>query len=365
MNKRGTISNRQVFFILTMLLTGIYILTLPRHMVALTGTDGWLALLGGGFISGCMLFFINKISLKFPNKTVVEFAPLVLGKGLGKGIGLILVVYFTLLAAVSLRIFTEMLKSVLLVETPRWIVVAALVILITWIVQNGIEDIARFTELIAPIIILFLFIALIGDFKYMEVVRIKPIFQSSKGALFKGLLSVLSYYGIIIILLMLYPYVNKPEKLNKTSLGALLFAVLITVAFFLGSIATFGIYETARMAWPVIELVKMVRLGEFLERVESIFLSVWLSIAFINISVLSFCSIAGWSQLAGRKNYRRVTYPFMIILLAVTLWPRDLLEVLGIYQLNFTYGFVISLLVPLFLWAVSRFYKERVTDVQR
>ena len=139
--------------ILIMLLTGIYILILPRHLVTIVGTDGWLVLLVGGFVSSLMLFFINKISRKFPGKTVVEFAPVVMGLFLGKLLGGILVVYYTFLAAVSLRIFAEMLKSVLLSDTPRWVVVVALVALITWIVQNGLEDIARFTELLAPIIL--------------------------------------------------------------------------------------------------------------------------------------------------------------------------------------------------------------------
>lgn len=357
MIKRGTISPRQVFFILTMLLTGIYILILPRHMVFLTGTDGWLVLIGGGFVSGVILILINKVSIKFPGKTVIEFAPLVVGRLLGKIIGGILAIYFTLLAAGSLRIFTEMLKSALLAETPRWIVVLCLVGLIIWIIQNGLEDIARFTELLAPIILLLLIGALIGDIRYMEVIRLKPILKTEPISLLEGFISTLSYFGVIIILLMLYPYVNAPEKLTKTSLGALLFAIVITVAVFAGTVATFGIYETGRMAWPVIELVKMVRIGEFLERMESLFLAVWLSIAFINVSVLSFCSISGWTQLINRKNYQKLTYPVMFLLLGMSLWPKDLLAVLGLYRINFTYGLSISLAIPLLLFVFTLFSK--------
>ncbi|KJS19757.1 MAG: hypothetical protein VR72_17585 [Clostridiaceae bacterium BRH_c20a] len=363
MIKRGTISPRQVFFILIMLLTGIYILILPRHLVTIVGTDGWLVLLVGGFVSSLMLFFINKISRKFPGKTVVEFAPVVMGLFLGKLLGGILVVYYTFLAAVSLRIFAEMLKSVLLSDTPRWVVVVALVALITWIVQNGLEDIARFTELLAPIILLLLIAAFLGDVRYMEAIRLRPMFQSAALPLLEGFLSSLSYFGIIIVLLMLYPYVNAPKKLTITSLLALAFAVLITIGFFIGAVATFGIYETGRMAWPVIELVKMVRVGEFLERVESLFLSVWLSIAFINVSVLAFCSVSGWTQLINAENYRKLTYPIMLSLLLLSLWPRDLLDVLGLYSLNFTYGFLITLIIPFFIFVVSQFHKGEKNDV--
>jgi len=363
MIKRGTISPRQVFFILTMLLTGIYILILPRHLVSITGPDGWLVLLAGGFVTAIMLFFINRISRKFPGKTVVEFTPLVLGPIFGKILGGILVVYYTFLAAVSLRIFAEMLKSALLADTPRWLVLIGLIALIIWIVQNGLEDIARFTELLAPIIILLLIAALLGDLRYMEAIRLRPILQSPPLALVEGLISSLSYFGIIIVLLMLYPYVNKPKKLTVTSLAALLFAILITMGFFMGTVATFGVYETARMAWPVIELVKMVRIGEFLERVESLFLSVWLSIAFINVSVLAFCSVSGWTQLFKVKNYRKLTYPIMVLLLGLSLWPKDLLDVLGLYRMNFTYGFVITLLIPLFILGVSLFHKGEKENV--
>ncbi|KJS83516.1 MAG: hypothetical protein JM58_12530 [Peptococcaceae bacterium BICA1-8] len=335
MIKRGTISPRQVFFILIMLLTGIYILILPRHMVTMVGTDGWLVLLVGGLVSSLMLFFINRISRKFPGKTVVEFAPVVMGPFLGKILGGILVVYYTFLAAVSLRIFAEMLKSVLLSDTPRWVVVLALVALITWIVQNGLEDIARFTELLAPIILLLLIAALLGDLRYMEAIRLRPMFQTEPFSLLEGFISSLSYFGIIIVLLMLYPYVNAPKKLTITSLLALAFAVIITMGFFMGTVATFGIYETGRMAWPVIELVKMVRVGEFLERVESLFLSVWLSIAFINVSVLAFCSVSGWTQLINAENYRKLTYPIMPLPLILKSLAQRFIGCLRLIQVEF------------------------------
>jgi spore germination protein (amino acid permease) len=357
MIKRGTISPRQVFFILTMLLTGIYILILPRHLVLIVGTDGWLVLLAGGLVSAIMLFFINRVSRKFPDKTVVEFAPLVLGGVLGRIFGILLVAYYTFLAAVSLRIFAEMLKSALLPDTPRWIVLVGLIALVAWIVQNGLEDIARFTELLAPVILLLLISVLLGNLGNMEAIRLRPVLHTYPSALFEGLISSLSYFGVIIILLMLYPYVNAPKKLTLTSLAALVFAVSITTSFFLGTVATFGVYETGRMAWPVIELVKMERIGELLERLEALFLSLWLSIAFINVSVLSFCSISGWTQVLKKKNYRKLTYPILFFLLILSLWPKDLLDLLGLYKINFTYGFVITLIVPLFIMIVSLFYK--------
>jgi len=103
--------------------------------------------------------------------------------------------------------------------------------------------------------------------------------------------------------------------------------------------------------------------GEFLERVESLFLSVWLSIAFINVSVLAFCSVSGWTQLINAENYRKLTYPIMLSLLLLSLWPRDLLDVLGLYRLNFTYGFVITLIIPLFIFVVSLFHKGEKKNV--
>ncbi|NLT94508.1 MAG: endospore germination permease [Clostridia bacterium] len=362
MIKRGTISPRQIFFILTMLLTGIYILILPRHLVLVAGVDGWFVLLAGGLVSAIMLFFINRVSRKFPGKTVVEFAPLVLGSFLGRIFGAFLVIYYTFLAAVSLRIFAEMLKSALLPDTPRGLVLTVLIVLVAWIVQNGLEDIARFTELLSPLILLLLVLVLLGNLNHMDLIRLRPVLQTPPLDLLEGVISSLSYFGVIIVLLMLYPYVNAPKKLTTTSLVALFFAVSITVAFFLGTVATFGVYETGRMAWPVIELVKMERIGELLERLEAFFLSLWLSIAFINVSVLSFCAISGWTQLLKLKNYRKLTLIIMGLLLVLSLWPKDLLALLGLYKINFIYGFVVTLVVPLFIMVVSLFHKGEKTN---
>lgn len=354
MEKDGKISPRQSFFIVFMLLIGIFYLVLPRNLVLQVGTDGWIVLLLGMVFALVTVFAITTVGKKYSDKTVVEYAPLILGNIVGKVIAVVFVLYFSFLAIGSLRLLVELLRSTLLTETPRNILLLGLILLLGWLLKNGIEDIARFTEFVSPIIIILTISILLADFRFMEPLRLQPVLQNSLFALGKGVLGSVSYFGLVIVILMLYPHINEPKKVPKTMIWALVLGGAFTLLMFMMAVTVFGVYETGRMAWPVLELAKMVKIGNFIERIEALFLALWVSSAFINSSILCYCSITGFAQLIGRKSYKKLIIPFMVFYLLVSLFPKGLLQIIEIYYWFQWLGLFITFVLPLVLLVKGR-----------
>ncbi len=356
MNKIGNISPRQAFFLMLILYNGIFYLMLPRQLVHAAGSMGWLALFLGLGVAIAVVGFITGLGRRYAEKSIVQYALLVLGKGLGYPISLVLLLYFALLAVGSLRIFAELLHSALLPETPRFVLVVSLVLLIYWVVQNGLEDMARVTEFLAPFIIFLLLVALLGNIQYGEVDHLKPVVFVEWWKIGRGILSVISYFGLIVTLLMLFPFIKPYERVARMSVFAVMIGGATSAVTYFSLLTTFGVEETARMAWPVLEMVRMVRISSFLERLDALFLAVWLSTAFLNASLLSFCFLEGTSQLLG-YSYRKLTLPVLAIFVVIALLPPGLIQVLHIYHYLEIYGFIITLGIPLLLFFVSSLRK--------
>lgn len=356
MNKIGNISPRQAFFLILILLNGIFYLMLPRQLVNEVGSMGWLALMLGLGAAIAIIGFITGLGRRYADKSIVQYAPLILGKALGYPISLVLLLYFAMLAVGSLRIFAELLNSALLPETPRLVLIGSLVLLVYWVVQNGLEDIARVTEFLSPFIIFLLFLALLGNIQYADISRLKPVVFIEWWKIGRGILSTVSYFGLVVTLLMLFPFIKPYDRVARMGFFVVVTGGLISGVTYLSLLTTFGVEETARMAWPVLEMVRMVRISSFLERLDALFLAVWLTTAFLNASLLSFCFLEGTSQLLG-YSYRKLTLPVLGIFMVITLLPPGLIQVLNIYRYLEIYGFVITLGIPLLLFLVSSIKK--------
>ena len=72
----------------------------------------------------------------------------------------------------------------------------------------------------------------------------------------------------------------------------------------------------------------MVRIGPFLERIEAVFIAVWLSIAFLNGSVLMHCSAQCLQELCRRLDRRVTNLAAFVIIWAGALWVNDMARML-------------------------------------
>ncbi|WP_051870503.1 GerAB/ArcD/ProY family transporter [Brevibacillus laterosporus] len=72
------ISLMQYIFIIHGTQVGIGILTLPRELTEIAGTDGWISILFGGVCSVLTSILITSIMKKHPDKTLYELLPTIL-----------------------------------------------------------------------------------------------------------------------------------------------------------------------------------------------------------------------------------------------------------------------------------------------
>ena len=120
MLEKGKVTNRQGILLLCFtLVVSTAVLFLPAITATTAGRDGWISVLTVATAYGLLVaWVIIKLGSKFPDRTLVEYAPVIFGPYLGKLIGVAYVFWFTHINSVIVREFGDFLLASFMPETP-------------------------------------------------------------------------------------------------------------------------------------------------------------------------------------------------------------------------------------------------------
>lgn len=357
MGGKGKISNIQAAML------AITSLTIIGHLILLTlvldqsRQDGWLAGVFGSILGLIGIIALSKLSQRFPGLTLIEIL-FQHYSWIGKIIGVFYLIYFYIMAVLGVRLFGEAYK-IIMPETPLWAFITVILLLVAYIVYLGLETLARLNQIMLPVLVVFavavVFLTFANDKDYGNLL---PIMGNGMLPVMRGSLSVMGWFGEFVVLGMVLPYVQRPEKLVKTGL----YAAGITLLFFLGPItgpvALFGADEAASMAFPTFSEVRYIEAGEVINRFDSIAILFWTVGLMIRISLFYYGFSLGVVQILGTSTYRPLVIPIgWLIGVGAVLFSKNFSELTEfLFKTYVPLNILMGAILPLFfiLWALVR-----------
>ena len=88
---KAKISRMQIFLLIPNMLFGKAIGITSGVMVGKIGADTWISMTFGFIIGAIIIFLLTYLSSKFPEKTIIQYSEELLGNGLGKLLGGLLI----------------------------------------------------------------------------------------------------------------------------------------------------------------------------------------------------------------------------------------------------------------------------------
>lgn len=218
--------------------------------------DAWIAILLA-LAAGMILFFVYYFLYKqFPDLPLTEYIPIIVGKYLGRFIGLLYILYFLYIGTRILRSFGDLLLSSTLPNTPLFVINLLMICTIVYVLYLGIEVLARTGEF------LFLVLALIFNGTILLVIasglidleNLLPIFEGGwqpiREAVFPSLLTF--PFGEMIVFTMLLPYFNNQSSLLKVSLFGMFYSGMFLVITTIMNFSVLGPDIAIRSLFPLI-----------------------------------------------------------------------------------------------------------------
>ncbi|MCX7921701.1 MAG: spore germination protein [Clostridia bacterium] len=351
--ERGIISPLQLSYLAITVVIATADVFLPAFVAQESGRDSWIAVIIGTIFTLFAVAVFLALGMKYPDKTIIQYSDEILGKWLGKGVGLIYVYYYIVIAAVSTRELGELFVISFNPFAPIAVYNIITMAVAAYAVMKGIEVIARVNEVLLPTgLFVLIFIALVNipnmNFKNFLPILADGIYPSVKG----GIL-IQGWLLEVIVVLQLIPFSSEKQKLKKLISASV---VLLGLGLQIGvlTIAVFGPL-TGKFLFPALEYVRYAALGEYLENLDIIIMGVWITGIFIKIAVFYYAAVHGISQLVGFKSYKPVVVPVGILLATISIVAvKRLIQFIHYLHYIFPlYSFVIGFAIPFILLVIS------------
>ncbi|QTL52220.1 MULTISPECIES: GerAB/ArcD/ProY family transporter [Priestia] len=318
--EKAKISASQLFILMVLFELGTSLL-LPIAMDA--KQDAWLAILFGMVLSFVLLLVYHRLYLYYPDLLPTEYMQKILGKALGSLLAFIYIFYFIYDVARVLRDIGEMLLTFAYPDTPLFIANALLILVIIYTVRKGIEVIARSGE----IFFIFMYILAVTGFilivcsGLIDFKNLRPVLEEGIFPILKVTFNQILYFpfGEAIVFTMILPYLKNPKKAKVTMIWATgLTGINLTITMIV-NLSVLGVDLTARSQFPLLSTVQSIQVADFLERLDVFFMLALVIGGFFKISVLFYAAVIGTANLFKIKSPSRLSYPFGIIILFMSL----------------------------------------------
>lgn len=331
---------------------------LPAFVAQEAKADAWISVIIGSLSSLIIVNIFITLALKYPNKTIVQYSCDILGKPLGKIIGLSYVYLFLMISWAVTRELEEVFVIAFNPESPILVYGIMALIVAAYALMHGLEVIARINEILLPIgLIVLLFIAII-NIPILDMTHYLPILYDGIIPPLKGAFLIQTWIVEIVIILQIMPFVKEKQKIRRYMNISI---IIISIGLMAGIsiIAVFGPSLSGKLLLPALEYVRIASFGPYIKNLDISVMVVWTSGIFIKIALSFYAGTLALSQLLGIKSYKSLIMPVgVLIVVFASASSRMLIEILHFLKFDMPfYAVVMTLIIPLLLLIVSKFRK--------
>jgi spore germination protein KB len=287
---------------------------------------------------------------------IIQYSELLLGRIVGKIVGLLYIWLFLHVSADAVRVCGEYFTTAPMPETPLLVFLLTIVLVTAYAAYNGLEVVARMSEIIMPLILLAVLIIGFLVFKEIEFKNLKPVLEDGILPVFHGAVTSASRGIEPLLLAMLSPYLNDKKRKTVSYVIALSVFTIILTIIDIQILTSLGANQAKVFTFPYINLMRRINFADIIERIELIYIGIWLLGVILKVSLYFYLAALGSAQLFNLKSYKPIVLPVgvIIVLLSVFLY-RNLVQMSEFfsYKILTPYNLFFILVIPLFLLMVS------------
>jgi spore germination protein KB len=357
MLEKVEISNRQAMLLLIATVLPTSIFSLPMFTVAEAKEDAWISVIIASIVGVIVVLNAVLLGRKFPGKALGEYCEDILGKIPGKLAGLIFIGFFLYLTAMTTREFSEFMITVFLDDMPISILLTSIIFVCALAVFQGLEAIGRLNEVLIILVIGSFLLSLLLATGELQSTRLLPVYANGLIPILKGAIHVAGRMGEVIIIAFLVPYMDRKRLAARTGLTAVFILTALFSLTVIVAISCFGAFETGRLIFPNFMVARNIIFTDVLERVESIFMLIWVFGAFSKLTICYYVTVLTTSQWLNLTNYHSLVLPIGTVIVGISLLDylnfSELINFLGkiwsCFALSIELGIPVILLLVAFI----------------
>ncbi|MWC26688.1 GerAB/ArcD/ProY family transporter [Paenibacillus sp. MMS18-CY102] len=235
--------------------------------------DSWLAVLLGAIIGLVMLAALLMLQRKQPDAGLVGLLRLTVGPWGAGMIGSLYAIYFAYQSMRNVRDFGELTSLSLLQNRPQWFIMLIIVGIAWYTVLQGNESFFRTTQLlfITTICSYVLLGGLIIVTRLPDLHRVMPIMEMGVKPVIKAAVPDIVSFPFTqgVLFLVFWKEAANQSRVSRATYGGYIAAALFIVFMNVMIITVLGPLAPVT-SMPLLEVVQLIRIANFLERLDVI-----------------------------------------------------------------------------------------------
>lgn len=319
------------------------ILTGPTFTIQTFGTASLAHIVWMIFIGIILFSLFFGLFFKFKNKDFIDISEYAGGKFLKYFSGILAIIYLLFATILALSEFTENIRNIIFENAPTEYFYLIFFVGMLISVLVGVRGIFRTSTILAPLIIIsiiFIFFSLYSD---IDITNFTPVFGNGVREFFIPGSFRIEMFESLFLILLVGPQI---KNLKKATIGSY---ILISLSVLIIAILLFGIFpypSSLENNFPLFELNRLISFGRFIQRLESIYILIWLIAMYIYISLGTSYAVQTFSKLFKLNYSKRITPMFCIIILLGALLLESYIDILNIRR--FLYEYIMPILLYLY-----------------
>ena len=333
MLKEGKFGLAEAISITTLLMITKIFYTSPVVVVKSVGTAAWYMTLVSFLTSLLLFYLVYSLMKRFPGENIIQIFELVLGKVVGKIFGLAFSIFILYYSAMNLREFLELLKAYVLPYTPPSLIFAGFIGVSMLLAYLGLEVIARVSYLSIYPVLIGLAILLAMASTYYNPDNIKPFFgYGLDKTIYNGVLRSSAYAEVLLLALAMNALKDVKTFMKAGFISLTIGAAVFSICLLL-YIRAFGYQLGSENLSGMFQLSRIIYLSRFFQRVESIFLFIWILCSIVTVSTSFYMSIATYCKVFNIPSQKPLIYLFGVLLFIIAITPQNISEVIEVHML--------------------------------
>jgi len=353
--KEGKIGPQEATWLVTIVISNKVFFSSPAVLATLVGNSYWYQVIISALVAWIFFQFICLLLKDFPNKSLVEIFHIVLGNKIGLLFTLCLGIFLFYSTIIRLEEFSEFMRVYILPLSPNWYINAIFIICTMFAAWFGLESLARISKILILSFIAGLLAIFLLGIQHYNVNNLFPLMGYGLNKTVLQGISRCSSFGEVIILAIFAPSLHGAEHIKKEGKMSLFYSLLIVFSTLLAINLTYPYYILQEITAATFELTTLINYGQFLQRLELLFVYSWILGCFISVSILFYSVIWIYCWLFNISDKRPVVIGLSLVLYAASLLLKDIISIIYIWVPSLRYiGFIPLFILPLITLVVAK-----------
>jgi spore germination protein KB len=348
-----TITTKQLYRLIVMLILPTALLSVPTVTLQKGGNGGWLSPLLSMMVGVVVFICMYILGKAFPGESLVAYVQKLVGTPIGKIIGIFYGLYFWTSGLIVVREMIGLIQSAVLIKTPLLMLHICIFAALAYMLYCGLEGIARISDLIFILPFLLTAIFLIVSIGSFHKNAFLPFLDKGWSGVIQGAYVPASWFGEIVFIGMLIPAIRTPEKLVHYSLRGLILTTAQLVLVIAVVTSVMGAEEGARSVYPTYNVIRYLQWGEFFEHLDAMFLIPWIALMVLKSLLFYYTGILCISETLQVSQYKILIFPIFMLSITLSIWlfPDKISFREYLYIVYPVYALALQLILPLILLA--------------